>query len=201
MSYPLVTNSTDDDPDSCALLSLAAAGEAAVNGIVMQAVADSAPLQDDYSYYINDGVYGAFNNIMFDHASCRPRVLRLNDKKEGRFPMGVTGNFEDTSSADESDEGKPLYASTVFGPTCDSIDVIARSVLLPKLNVGDYLYFTNMGAYTMAAASSFNGFTPSAKLYVCSVQPHFFEAMAAGPDAMAIKLKHDAEEKKCDLGF
>ncbi|GKY99228.1 hypothetical protein MPSEU_000878100 [Mayamaea pseudoterrestris] len=201
MAYPLVANSTEDDQDGCALLSLAAAGEAAVNGIVMQAVADSAPLQDDYSYYINDGVYGAFNNIMFDHASCRPRVLRLNNIKEGRFPTGITGNFEDASSSDESDEGKSLYASTVFGPTCDSIDVIARSVLLPKLNVGDYLYFTNMGAYTMAAASSFNGFTPSEKIYVCSVQPQYFEALAAGPEVMAAKIKLDEEEKKVDSGF
>jgi hypothetical protein len=29
--------------------------------------ADASPMQDDFAYYINDGVYGAFNNIMFDH--------------------------------------------------------------------------------------------------------------------------------------
>jgi Pyridoxal-dependent decarboxylase, pyridoxal binding domain len=57
-SYPLVC---DDDDDPSGLLTLAAAGEAVINGVVMQAVADSAPLQDDYAYYINDGVYGAFN--------------------------------------------------------------------------------------------------------------------------------------------
>jgi len=109
------------------LLSLAAAGEAAVNGMVLQAVADSSPLQDDYAYYVNDGVYGAFNNLMFDHATVRPRVLRLNNGNGGK------------------DKDQSLYASTVFGPTCDSIDVIARSVLLPKLKIGDWLYFQNMG--------------------------------------------------------
>ena len=37
---------------------LAAAGEAAVSGIVRQAIADSAqPLQDDFAYYINDFAY------------------------------------------------------------------------------------------------------------------------------------------------
>ena len=61
MSYPLVssTRSGDEDQaDSSALITLAAAGEAAVNGVVLQAVADSSPLQDDFAYYINDGVYG-----------------------------------------------------------------------------------------------------------------------------------------------
>ena len=41
------------------VVTLAAAGEAAVNGLVMQAVADASALQDDFAVYINDGVYGA----------------------------------------------------------------------------------------------------------------------------------------------
>jgi Pyridoxal-dependent decarboxylase, C-terminal sheet domain len=90
-----------------------------------------------------------------------------------------------SSSGDEYAGPRHLYTSTIFGPTCDSIDVICRSVLLPTLKVGDWLYFTNMGAYTMAAASSFNGFTPSEKFYVCSVMPEYFEAMIAGPEANA----------------
>ena len=157
------------------LISLAASGEAAVNGMVLQAVADSVPLQDDFAYYVNDGVYGAFNNLMFDHASVRPRVLRAShcDKPSRK-------NMELSDLEDETPE-KLLYASTVFGPTCDSIDVIARNVLLPKLQIGDWLYFQNMGAYTMAAASSFNGFTPSEKIYVCSIHPEYFKSLIAGP--------------------
>jgi ornithine decarboxylase len=62
-----------------------------------------------------------------------------------------------------------------------SIDVVARSVLLPKLEVGDFVYALNMGSYTMAAASSFNGFTPCENFYVCSVQPEYFEQLIAGP--------------------
>jgi len=153
------------------LISLAGAGEAAVNGIILQAMQDSAPLQDDFAYYVNDGVYGAFNNLMFDHATVRPRVLKA-PKLEG---VSSPENSEDDTS------DKLLYASTLFGPTCDSIDVIARSVLLPKLQIGDWLYFQNMGAYTMAAASSFNGFTPTDKTYVCSIQPEYFASLIAGP--------------------
>ena len=49
MSYQLVSSTTDENPgDPSGLLTLAAAGEAAVNGVFIQAVADSAPLQDDY---------------------------------------------------------------------------------------------------------------------------------------------------------
>lgn len=182
--------SEDTDP---AIQALAAAGEAAVAGAVLQSVADSIPLQDDFSYYVNDGVYGAFNNLMFDHATVRPRPLRnsaLNDGKKGRRERSVSvsdtkdGFFtlsydDDTSSV--PGEQDDLYTSTVFGPTCDSIDVISRSVLLPKLNIGDWLYFNNMGAYTMAAASSFNGFAPTEKFYVCSVQPEHFEQILSGP--------------------
>jgi ornithine decarboxylase len=39
-----------------------------------------------------------------------------------------------------------------------TVDVIARDVVLPKLRQGDRLYFRYMGAYTIAAASAFNGF-------------------------------------------
>lgn len=63
MNYPLVAagSAEAEDEHSSSLLTLAAAGEAAVNGVFLQAVCDSAPLQDDYGYYIADGVYGAFN--------------------------------------------------------------------------------------------------------------------------------------------
>lgn len=196
MHYALAVPS-EDEADPTGFLSIAAAGEAAVNGIVIQAMADSAPLQDDFSYYINDGVYGAFNNIMFDHAVCRPRVLN----KIKKIIVGETDeegfqilSKENTSSDDDSvGRSNNLFASTVFGPTCDSIDVIARSVLLPKLKIGDWLYFENMGAYTSAAASTFNGFVPSKKFYVCSVQPEHFERIIAGPPS------EEAEEKKEDV--
>ncbi len=44
------------------------------------------------------------------------------------------------------------------GPTCDSIDVIAENLMLPKLEVGDLIVGRAMGAYTWASASEFNFF-------------------------------------------
>ena len=122
---------------------------------------------------------------MFDHANLRPRVLRKAEKK-----ITATEEFDGMSVLDPAMSmpvhvpNQQLFATTVFGPTCDSIDVVARSVLLPKLEIGDWLYFQNMGAYTMAAASSFNGFAPSEKVYVCSIHPEYIEKMMEGPDVV-----------------
>jgi len=49
------------------------------------------------------------------------------------------------------------YSSSIWGPTCDGLDCIKKQCLLPELNTGEWLAFRNMGAYTMCAASDFNG--------------------------------------------
>ncbi|KAG5221392.1 Ornithine decarboxylase [Salix suchowensis] len=99
------------------------------------------------AHYINDGVYGAFNCILFDHQVVHPYVLSLN------------GSFHVPSS-------EPLQTSSVWGPTCDSIDCVCPSTKLPgALQVGDWLGFHNMGAYTICAASQFNGFEVSNVIY------------------------------------
>jgi len=96
-------------------------------------------------YYLSDGVYGSFNNIVFDHARPSPATFK---------------NSEVTRK------------SCLFGPTCDSIDVICKDIDLPELEIGDWLYFMNMGAYTVASASSFNGFKPPNACYcVCIDNP------------------------------
>jgi len=84
--------------------------------------------------------YGSFNNIVFDHASPIPIPLKTFD------------------------ENAELHKSCLFGPTCDSIDVICKDIDLPELELDDWIYFPNMGAYTIASASSFNGFkVPNAR--------------------------------------
>lgn len=93
-----------------------------------------------FLYYINDGVYQSFNCIFFDHASPQPELL-------------------------ETEERGNSFHSTIFGPTCDSMDCIAKGILLPELQVGEWIYFKNMGAYTCAAASPFNGFKAHPTIY------------------------------------
>jgi len=86
-----------------------------------------------FLYYINDGVYQSFNCIFFDHVHPTPLVFSPGFRTE-------------------------QFKCTIFGPTCDSMDCIAKDIMLPELEVGEWLYFKNMGAYTTAAASPFNGF-------------------------------------------
>ena len=60
-----------------------------------------------------------------------------------------------------------LHSSSLWGPTCDSLDVILKDTPLPELNLGDTLFFEDMGAYTKASASTFNGYPkPEAHYYV-----------------------------------
>lgn len=82
-------------------------------------------------YYLSDGVYGSFNNIVFDHANPLPIPLKIYE------------------------ESVEVHKSCLFGPTCDSIDVICKDVDLPELEIDDWIYFPNMGAYTISSASSF----------------------------------------------
>jgi len=61
------------------------------------------------------------------------------------------------------------HLCSVWGPTCDSIDCVSQKTTLPAgLQVGDWLGFDNMGAYTICAASQFNGFEISQIIYTIS---------------------------------
>lgn len=93
-------------------------------------------------------MYGAFNCIMFDHQVLVPRVL----SKNGRYLFGQQLH-------------EPDYECSIWGPTCDSIDCLNKSTQLPLLEEGDWLYWENMGAYTISAASQFNGFNISKVIY------------------------------------
>ncbi|KAK4509565.1 uncharacterized protein ATC70_007918 [Mucor velutinosus] len=109
---------------------------------------DQTTASPEYMYYVNDGMYGSFNCIIFDHQIVHPKVLMKNEV----FAYG-------------QDLPEAQYESSVWGPTCDSIDCLNKSTRLPKLEPGDWLYFDNMGAYTICAASQFNGFRKSEVLY------------------------------------
>lgn len=62
------------------------------------------------------------------------------------------------------------YESSIWGPTCDGLDCILKSVQLPEHEVGQWFYFEDMGAYTVAAASSFNGMQRPSHHYYCHQQ-------------------------------
>ena len=89
-------------------------------------------------YYIDDSVYHTYSGIIFDH--CRYRVAAF---KRGAGEI-----------------------STVFGQTCDGMDTIAQSEELPELEIDDLVYSENLGAYSNASATWFNGFAPAKVVHV-----------------------------------
>lgn len=89
-------------------------------------------------YHMNDGFYGSFGCILNDGLEVIPRLL---DPRPG-----------------------PASSCSIWGPTADSTDCIAANASLPLLNIGDWLVFDDMGAYTLAVAGCFNGF-PVPKVY------------------------------------
>jgi ornithine decarboxylase len=123
----------------------------ACNVIARREIEDPETYQKSYMLYLNDGVYGNFSNIIFDHQHPVAEILSCG----ANFGLDNIG---------------PQTEYSIWGPTCDSIDLIMQRCTLPGiLNVGDWLYFSNMGAYTKCSATRFNGFTNSHNvLYICS---------------------------------
>lgn len=104
---------------------------------------------------MNDGVYGAFNCIIFDHQVVQPRVLTLADV------------FNATGEVDSDATDGAVEECSIWGQSCDGIDVIQANASLPTglLQVGDWLRWESMGAYTICAASQVS--PPSSRPLTC----------------------------------
>ena len=116
-------------------------------------------------YYINDGVYGSC--VVYDHAVVRPvplpsTLLATDASTFRRYLANSTPVDVTTSGPGAAEADRPCrpgeHPSSVWGQTCDGFDVVLPKVNLPRLAIGDWLCFENMGAYTVAAGSTFNGF-------------------------------------------
>nr|XP_024216357.1 probable ornithine decarboxylase [Halyomorpha halys] len=83
-------------------------------------------------YYINNGIYGSFNSVHTEHATVDP--MPLNNKS------------------------KTQKKCAIWGQTEEKYDKIINECLLPKMDVGDWIYFKNMGAYSTVLSVKFYGF-------------------------------------------
>jgi ornithine decarboxylase len=101
--------------------------------IARRTVEDAQLNTSAYMLYVNDGVYGNFSSIIFDHQHPVPCILKAGDDFQyDRKPCRLAA-------------GSDIQYS-IWGPTCDGIDCVAESCTLPDLvDVGDWLYFENMG--------------------------------------------------------
>jgi ornithine decarboxylase len=89
-------------------------------------------------YYIDDGVYHTFSGIIFDHCQYPLKAFK-------------TG---------------PTEICAVFGQTCDALDTLSLSEELPELEIDDLVYAENIGAYSSASATWFNGFAPAKVIHI-----------------------------------
>ncbi len=89
-------------------------------------------------YYLDDGVYHTYSGVIFDH-------LQYHLKSFKKAPTQIC---------------------SVFGPTCDALDTISLAEQLPDLDLGEHVYAENIGAYSAASSTHFNGFPPATVVHV-----------------------------------
>jgi len=96
------------------------------------------------NYLVDDGVYGNFQ-INFIEGSMK------------RIPVVLSKHQMDTHD---------IHTSTIWGQTCDSVDFVSKDIMIPELNIGDWLIHSDMGAYSICLNTSFNGFEPNRIIYM-----------------------------------
>ncbi len=93
-------------------------------------------LRKDEAVYLNTGIYGGLNEHL--HYP-RPTPVRVVDQQG------------------EEVESSIVVEATVFGPTCDSLDVLPNRYRIPaSTKAGDWLLFGLAGAYSNALRTDFN---------------------------------------------
>lgn len=120
----------------------------------------------EYQYYVNDGLYHSFNCILYDHA--HPYLLLLQDDEAGLSEKKERGMSEWNDGA-ALIPPRRVHRSTIFGPTCDSLDCILKSQPFPEMFVGDWLLSPDMGSYTTAGGSCFNGIATQRMVFISSI--------------------------------
>jgi ornithine decarboxylase len=93
-----------------------------------------------YMYFINDGTYMTFSCKHFD----------------GVHPIGQPLTTDDGTL--------PRIPACIWGPTCDGEDLVEGCTYLRRLYAGEWLYWEDIGAYSISTTVEFNGF-PKAKVY------------------------------------
>ena len=80
-------------------------------------------------------------------------------------PSRASSSTTASTTSRRSRRGKTEICA-VFGQTCDGLDTISQSEELPDLEIDDLVYSENIGAYSNASATWFNGFPPAKVVHV-----------------------------------
>jgi ornithine decarboxylase len=106
--------------------------------LLLMSVVGKSIRDNKHWYFLDDGVYGALSGLIFDHCKYQFCTTRRG----------------------------PTQLTTLAGPTCDSLDIISTAEELPELDVGDLVFARNIGAYSLASATTFNGIPPAKAVIV-----------------------------------
>jgi len=82
-------------------------------------------------YFLDDGLYGTFSGVIFDHWDFELETFKSGEK----------------------------VPATFVGPSCDSLDILFQDKWIPSLEMDDLILVPTCGAYTSASATEFNGFS------------------------------------------
>ena len=113
-------------------------------------------LKDIQGLTVDDGVYGTFNNIVYDHYVATPEALKY-----------TTNGSICTKAADEADD-QEMLTTAIWGPTCDGLDelvAVSRNFKMRHCAIDEWLLWKNMGAYTHTASFEFNGLTHKPRVH------------------------------------
>jgi ornithine decarboxylase len=106
-------------------------------------------LRKDDRLYINDGIYGSLSEMNTVAIRLPARLIRLDG------PVSAT-----------------MAEFALNGPTCDSLDVLPGTFALPDdVREGDWIEIDQVGAYSNALATRFNGFHPETFVQVFDPPP------------------------------
>ena len=99
---------------------------------------------------LNDGVYGSFMDCCLSHWQPQPHIIHCESNQVLSHPIRYT----------------------IWGPTCDGVDKIVENACLDRvLDVGDWLFFPDMGAYSLCLSTTFNGFSNERIVHHISSEP------------------------------
>jgi ornithine decarboxylase len=125
--------------------------------LVTNVIARKTQKDSKRMYYINNSLFN-MTNIIYEPDSIFYPDFYL--KRENSYKIQTKEFLEKHDTI--------FYESKIWGPTCDSTDIISSSIKLPDLTLDDWLIYPQMGSYTTVLSSNFNSF-PKPKHYYAKI--------------------------------
>lgn len=99
------------------------------------------------NYYMNEGIYLSFVGCHVHETPIFPNFIYKSTRENGSKAI--------------------KHASSLWGNSCDACDIVMKDIFMEEAFPGDWVYFQNFGAYTIALSTNFNGYkSTSIKPYI-----------------------------------